>query len=408
MSPLGPWARRHPYAADWIRIILSVTLLALVTFEGVVLARQPSTPHAAVWVSGILVCLSAAPWPGIPLLVRAWFAAAVTWTVTLSLIFGNHPLVVWGGGEAIALLVLLTQVLLRAPARTAAVLGPLLALGCMSVPVRDADPGRFTLLFSVLAVVVTAYSLLLRLQSVQRVRELRAVRSAERLELARELHDLVAHHVTGIVVEARAARYTKVSAERAGEIFGRIETAGDEALGSMRRLVKILREGAADTDPETGKGTGKTAGKTAGKGTGKAGGSAGTAPVAGLREIRELTERFAATGPPVVLYVEEGLEARLPADVAATAHRIVLEALTNIGKHAATATAVRVGLRTVPAGLEVRIADDGGRPAKLSENARGGGYGLVGMAERAEALGGSLTAGPAPEGGWLVTALLPL
>ncbi|MFE9564583.1 sensor histidine kinase [Streptomyces sp. NPDC006487] len=395
MSPLGPWARRHPHAADWIRILLSVTLLSLVTFEGVVLARQPSTPHAAVWVSGVLVCLSAAPWPGIPLLVRAWFASAVTWTVTLSLIFSNLPLVVWGGGEAIALLVLLTQVLLRAPARTAAVLGPLLALGCIAAPVRDADPGRFTLLFSVLAVVVTAYSLLLRLQSVQRVRELRAVRSAERLELARELHDLVAHHVTGIVVEARAARYTKVSAERAGEIFGRIESAGDEALGSMRRLVKILREGAADTDPETGKGSGNP-------------GPTGTAPVAGLREIRGLTERFAATGPPVVLYMEEGLEARLPADVAATAHRIVLEALTNIGKHAATATAVRIGLRTVPAGLEVRIADDGGRPAKLSENARGGGYGLVGMAERAEALGGSLTAGPAPEGGWLITAVLPL
>ncbi|MCM1971451.1 sensor histidine kinase [Streptomyces sp. G1] len=394
MSPLGPWARRHPYAADWIRIILSLTLLSLVTFEGVVLARQPSTPHAAVWVSGILVCLSAVPWPRIPLLARAWFAAAVTWAVTLSLLFSNLPLVVWGGGEAVALLVLLAQVLLRAPARTAAVLGPLLALGSMAAPVRDADPGRFTLLFSVLAVVVTAYSLLLRLQSVQRVRELRAVRSAERLELARELHDLVAHHVTGIVVEARAARYTKVSAERAGEIFGRIETAGDEALGSMRRLVKILREGAEDADPEKGKG-----GRP---------GSAGTAPVAGLREIRGLTERFAATGPPVVLYVEEGLEARLPADVAATAHRIVLEALTNIGKHAATATAVRIGLRTVPAGLEVRIADDGGRPAKLSENARGGGYGLVGMAERAEALGGSLTAGPAPEGGWLVTALLPL
>lgn len=396
MSPLGPWARRHPYAADWIRITLSVTLLALVTFEGVVLARQPSAPHAAVWVSGILVCLSAAPWPGIPLVPRAWFAVAVTWTVTLLLVFGNHPLVVWGGGEAIALLVLLSQILVRAPTRTAAVLGPLLAFGCMTVPVRDADPGRFTLLFSVLAVVVAAYSLLLRLQSVQRVRELRAVRSAERLELARELHDLVAHHVTGIVVEARAARFTKVSAERAEEIFGRIEAAGDEALGSMRRLVKILREGAEDS------GTG------AGPGPGTAGAGAGTAPVAGLREIRGLTERFAVTGPPVVLYVEEGLETRLPADVAATAHRIVLEALTNIGKHAATATAVRIGLRTVPAGLEVRIADDGGRPARLNEGARGGGYGLVGMAERAEALGGSLTAGPAPEGGWLVTAVLPL
>ncbi|MER5872541.1 histidine kinase [Streptomyces sp. NPDC002044] len=385
MSPLASWARRNPRAADWIRLALSLVLLALVTFEGVVLARQPSLPHAAVWASGILVCLSAAPWPALPLLTRAWFAAAVTWAVTLLLIFGNHPLVVWGGGEAIALLVLLSQVLLRAPARTAVVLGPLLGLGCMAVPVRDADPGRFTLLFSVLAVVVAAYSLLLRLQSGQRVRELRAVRTAERLELARELHDLVAHHVTGIVVEARAARFTQVSAERAAEIFGRIETAGDEALGSMRRLVKVLREN------DTG-----------------AGPAPGTAPVAGLADLRGLTERFSVTGPPVALYVQEGLEDRLPGDVAATAHRIVLEALTNIGKHAATATAVRVGLRTVPAGLEIRVADDGGRCAKLSDNARGGGYGLVGMAERAEALGGRLTAGPAPEGGWLVTATLPL
>ncbi|MFE1789234.1 sensor histidine kinase [Streptomyces sp. NPDC059525] len=382
MSPLASWARRHPRAADRIRLLLCVLLLALVTFEGVVLARQPSPPHATVWVSGVLVCLSAVPWPGLPLLARAWFAAATTWTVTLLLVLGDRPTVVWGAGEAIALLVLLSQVLLHTPARTAAVLGPVLGLGCMAVPVRDTNPGRFTLLFSVLTVVVTAYSLLLRLQSVQRLRELHAVRTAERLELARELHDLVAHHVTGIVVEARAARFTRVTAERAAEVFARIETAGDEALGSMRRLVRILRE---DDGTPT---------------------APATAPVAGLADIRDLTRRF--TGPPVVLYIERGLEDRIPGDVAATAHRIVLEALTNIAKHAATATAVRIGLRTVPAGLEVRVADDGGHPARLSEKARGGGYGLAGMTERAEALGGRLTAGPAPEGGWLVTALLPL
>ncbi|MGW2041586.1 sensor histidine kinase [Streptomyces virginiae] len=384
MSPLARWVRTHPHAAPWLRLALSLVLLALVTFEGVVLAARPSLPHAALWASGILVCLSAVPWPAVPLLTRAWFAAAVSWTVTLLLIFGNHPLAVWGAGEAVALLVLLSQVILRAPARTAAVLGPLLGLGCMAVPARDADPGRFTLLFSVLAVVVGAYSVLLRLQATQRVLDLRAVRTAERLELARELHDLVAHHVTGIVVEARAARFTQVSAERAAEVLGRIETAGDEALGSMRRLVKILRDTDDGSTPAT------------------------TAPVAGLADIRGLTERFSRTGPPVVLSIENGLQERLPAHVAATAHRIVLEALTNTAKHAATATAVRVTLRTVPAGLEVRIADDGGRPARLSEKARGGGYGLAGMAERAEALGGHLTAGPSPEGGWAVTAVLPL
>ncbi|THA75485.1 two-component sensor histidine kinase [Streptomyces sp. A0592] len=377
--------RTHPHAAPWFRLLLTLTLLALVTFEGVVLARRPSLPHAALWTSGILVCLSAVPWPTVPLLTRAWFAAAVSWTVTLLLVFGHHPLVVWGGGEAVALLVLLTQVVLHAPARTAAVLGPLLGLGCMAVPARDTDPGRFTLLFSVLAVVVGAYSILLRLQATQRVLDLRAVRTAERLELARELHDLVAHHVTGIVVEARAARFTQVSAERAAETFARIETAGDEALVSMRRLVKILRDNDDGSTPATA-----------------------TTPVAGLTDLRDLTERFSRTGPPVVLSIENGLQDRLPAHVAATAHRIVLEALTNTAKHAATATAVRVTLRTVPAGLEVRIADDGGHPARLSEKARGGGYGLAGMTERAEALGGHLTAGPSPEGGWIVTAVLPL
>ncbi|WP_424214297.1 sensor histidine kinase [Streptomyces sp. BI20] len=383
MSPLAGWVRRHPRAADRARLALTVLLLGLVTTEGVTLARQPTYPHAVVWTSGIVVCLCAAPWPRIPLLARARLAALATWTATGLLLFGRHPLKVWGGGEAIALLILLSQVLLRAPARVAATLGPALALGCMAVPVRDADPGRFTLLFSVLAVVVAAYSLLLRLQSVQRRREVHAARTAERLELARELHDLVAHHVTGIVVEARAARFTGVDATRAAEILARIETAGDEALRSMRRLVKVLRE---DHPAETG-----------------------TAPVAGLAEIHTLTDRFTTTGgPPVALYIEDGLDRTLPGDIAATAHRIVLEALTNITKHAADATAVRVGLRTTPAGLELRVADDGRHPAALSDSARGGGYGLIGMTERAEAMGGTLTAGPAPEGGWQVTAHLPL
>ncbi|MER7734165.1 histidine kinase [Streptomyces erythrochromogenes] len=390
MSPLGGWVRGHPHAAPWFRLFLALALLALVTFEGVVLARRPSLPHAALWTSGVLVCLSAVPWPAVPLLTRAWFAAAVSWTVSLLLVLGHHPLVVWGAGEAVALLVLLSQVVLHAPARTAAVLGPVLGLGCMAVPARDTDPGRFTLLFSVLAVVVGAYSILLRLQATQRVLDLRAVRTVERLELARELHDLVAHHVTGIVVEARAARFTHVSAERAAETFGRIETAGDEALGSMRSLVKILR----DSDSDSGNGSPPA--------------TTATTPVAGLADLRTLTERFSRTGPPVVLSIENGLQDRLPAHVAATAHRIVLEALTNTAKHAATATAVRVTLRTVPAGLEVRVADDGGHPARLSEKARGGGYGLAGMTERAEALGGHLTAGPSPEGGWVVTAVLPL
>ncbi|WP_369245898.1 sensor histidine kinase [Streptomyces sp. R41] len=402
--------QRHPAVALAAKFVLAGVLILLVTYEGVALARQPTGPHVVVWGSGIVVCLCAVPWGRVPRDVRAWVAVGVSWAVTLYLLIVDRPLVVWGMGEAVALLVLLTGVLLHAPARRAAVLGPLLAVACMAAPVRDADPGRFTLLFAVLTVVVTAFSLLLRAQNAQRVRDLEAVRTAERLELARELHDLVAHYVTGMVVQARAAAFTgtqpagesrgsrsgresgpsrgdngtqgapgrhptAADAERATDAFERIAAAGDEALGAMRRLVRVLREERAPT-----------------------------APIAGLGEIRELADTFSRIGPPAVLYVEPGLPEDLPADLAAAAHRIVRESLTNIRKHAADATAVRIALRTVPTGLEVRVADDGTKPLP---GLPGSGFGLVGLTERVTALGGSLTAGPAPEGGWQVRAVLP-
>ncbi|MER7172932.1 sensor histidine kinase [Streptomyces mesophilus] len=378
VNGLLAWFGRSRLRIAAAKVLFAAVLIALVAFEGVALARQPTYPHALVAFSGVFVCLCAVPWTGVLLPWRAWPAAAVSWAVTLTLFAGDHPLKVWGLAEAIALLILLSAVLQRAPTRMAAVLGPLLGLAAMAAPVRDEHPGRFTTLFAVLTVVVAAYSLLLRDQSVQRTRDLQAVRSAERIELARELHDLVAHHVTGIVVQAGAARFTAVSAEQAAATFERIEKAGEEALGAMRRLVKVLREGA----PET-------------------------APVAGLAELRDLTERFSRTGPPAILYVEPGLDENLPADLAAVAHRVVRESLTNIRKHAADATAVRIGLRMVPAGLEVRIADDGTKPAPLNEQARGGGFGLAGLTERVTALGGELSAGPSAEGGWEVRAVVP-
>ncbi len=372
------WFGRSRARVAAAKLLLAAVLIALVAFEGLALARRPTHPHVLVAFSGVFVCLCAVPWTGVPLLYRAWPAAAVSWAVTLFLFTGDHPLEVWGLAEAIALLILLSGVLQRAPTRVAALLGPLLGLATMAAPVRDENPGRFTTLFAVLTAVVAAYSLLLRAQSVQRTRDLQAVRSAERIELARELHDLVAHHVTGIVVQAGAARFTAVSAEQAAETFARIEKAGEEALGAMRRLVKVLREGAAET-----------------------------APAAGLTDLREMTERFSVTGPPAILYVEPGLDEHLPADLAAVAHHVVRECLTNIRKHAADATAVRIGLRTVGAAIEIRVADDGTKPAPLHETARGGGFGLAGLTERVTALGGELTAGPSAEGGWEVRAVLP-
>ncbi|GGX95301.1 sensor histidine kinase [Streptomyces hiroshimensis] len=378
MNRVAGWAARHPRRAAAAKAALAVVLLCLVVSESIVLARQPSRPHAMVLASGIAVCLCAVPYKWIPLLVRASVAVAVSWTTSLVLMTGQHPETVWGMGEAIALLALLTSVLQRASARAAAILGPMLGLACLAAPMRDLDPGPFTAVFCTLTVVVTAYSMLLRSQSGQRVRDLAAVRNAERLELARELHDLIAHHVTGIVVQAQAARFTALEGPAAAAAFERIELSAGESLSSMRRLVGILREGDAETEP-----------------------------VAGLPEVRSLTEAFARTGPPVTLYIEKGMESWIPAEVAAGVHRVVREALTNIRKHAADATAVRIGIRGVPAGVELRIADDGKHAAALSDKARGGGFGLVGLSERAKAMGGILRAGPAPEGGWEVTALFP-
>ncbi|MGW8553088.1 sensor histidine kinase [Streptomyces tubercidicus] len=374
MNPL-PGPRRHVASQAGPTVLV----LLLAGLETLAMAHQPARSYAVMGATALAVCLCTLPGTRIPLAVRAAAAALISLTGSALLIAGPRPPQVWGLGEGLALLLLLAAVVRRAPGRTAAVLGPLLGLACVLTPLRDLRPGVFTVVQAVLTVVVAAYSLTLRRQDAQRLRDLAAVRAAERLELARELHDLVAHHVTGIVVQARAARYTGLEGPPAGAAFERIETAGSEALGAMRRLVRVLREDGARTHPP-----------------------------AGLAEVRAMTDAFARTGPPVVLALETGAAHALPAEVGAAVHRIVREALTNVRKHAADATAVRIGLRTVPRGVELRVANDGGAPARLSEQARGGGFGLAGLNERAEAMGGRLTAGPAPEGGWELTAVLPL
>ncbi|WP_406475263.1 sensor histidine kinase [Streptomyces platensis] len=366
----------------------AVLLLLLAVLEAVAMAHQPARSHAVMGATALAVCLCTVPSTRIPLTARAAAAAVVSLTGSALLIAGPRPPHVWGLGEGLALLLLLAAVVRRAPGRTAALLGPLLGLACVLTPLRDLRPGLFTVVQAVLTVVVAAYSLTLRRQDAQRLRDLAAVRAAERLELSRELHDLVAHHVTGIVVQARAARCTGLEGPPADATFERIETAGSEALGAMRRLVRVLREDGTRAHP-----------------------------LAGLAEVRAMTDTFARTGPPVVLALENAAAHALPAEVAAAVHRIVREALTNIRKHAADATAVRIGLRSVPRGVELRVANDGGAPARLSEQTAaggtsrpeaGGGFGLAGLTERAEAMGGRLTAGPAPEGGWELTAVLPL
>lgn len=226
--------------------------------------------------------------------------------------------------------------------------------------------------------------LCLRLFDTGRRATIDRVRRDERLELAREMHDVVAHHITGIVLQAQA---TQILARRRPEnqenslagietALAGIETAGSEALTAMRRVVGVLR----DTDD--------------------------AAPaMPGPEHLSELVRRFDNHGPAVRLRLPDGPSA-WPPEVTTTVYRVVQESLTNVSRHAPHARSVEVSVAQDRQAVRVEVLDDA-PPAPAGSPLRSG-YGLVGMRERVEALGGTLCAGPRPRQGWSVIATLPV
>jgi signal transduction histidine kinase len=196
----------------------------------------------------------------------------------------------------------------------------------------------------------------------------------ERARIARELHDIVAHSVSVMVVQAEAAdeMLTLGAPERARVPIERIQRIGREGLVEMRRLLGVLRH---DTSPAF-------------------------APLPGIPALRPLADDVSATGLPVVLTIE-GEPRELPAGVDISAYRIVQEALTNAIKHA-SASKVDVHLRYGDE-LELEIVDDGVGPVRRGED----GHGLVGMRERVALYGGTLSVGTAVGGGFRICATLP-
>jgi signal transduction histidine kinase len=204
----------------------------------------------------------------------------------------------------------------------------------------------------------------------------RVAAAEERVRIAREMHDVVGHSVSVMVVQAGAERLA-LGEERPAtrEALLAIERTGREALAEMSRLLGILR---------------------------KEGEGLSLAPRPSLAQVDVLVQTVRDAGVPVELRVE-GEQTDLPPGVDVSAYRIVQEALTNVVKHAGPARAsvvVRYGSRTV----EVEVADDGRR----SFNGNTAGYGLAGMRERVELHGGTLEAGSRSEGGFRVKARLPL
>ena len=201
----------------------------------------------------------------------------------------------------------------------------------------------------------------------------------ERARIARELHDVVAHAISVTVVQARGGRAMLGRDEDAvRRALDAIEQTNTAALSDMRRLLAVLR----DTDgPEQGR----------------------AAPQPSLANLDGLVAQVRAAGLPVEVEVV-GEPAAVPPGVDLSAYRIVQEALTNVIKHAGAGARARVHVTYSPDDLRVSVTDDGNARAADTD---GGGHGLVGIRERVAVVGGRVEAGPAPTGGFVVSALLP-
>jgi signal transduction histidine kinase len=198
--------------------------------------------------------------------------------------------------------------------------------------------------------------------------------AAEHARIARELHDIVAHHISVMVLQAAAARASSRVADTALE---KIERSGRQALTETRRLLGVLRDAGDDT---------------------------GLAPQPGIGQLPALADSVRAAGLPVSLQLR-GAHQSVPAAVAVSAYRIVQEALTNVLKHAGPAQAhVTVSVTSEAVTIDVTDNGAGSPPGETPA----GGHGLTGMRERAAVFGGQLAAGPRPGGGFAVRAQLPL
>ncbi|HEX3947449.1 MAG TPA: sensor histidine kinase [Acidimicrobiales bacterium] len=197
----------------------------------------------------------------------------------------------------------------------------------------------------------------------------------ERARIAREMHDIVAHSLSVVITLADAAAVTEpIDPERAASTMQQVSEIGRQALTDMRAMLSALRTGEAEAD---------------------------LGPQPGLAELDALYRQVGQTGLDVRA-VPSGDPPGLPAALELSVYRIVQEALTNTLKHAA-ASRVDVAVDFGPGAVHIRVHDDGSPAA-----AAPGGHGLTGMTERAAVHGGWLSAGPDPDGGWTVTASLPV
>lgn len=273
-------------------------------------------------------------------------------------------------------LVLLTYALFRWGSGRDAVLGSVFVAAKVAAAglVDPIDGAELTAGFAVMFAAATLGAAV-RFRTAARLRELDRVKSVERERLARDLHDTVAHHVSAMAIRAQAGIAASASQPGAAvEALRVIEAEASRALAEMRAIVRVLRRGQP----------------------------ADLAPSPQVADITRLADGH--TGPAVDVEIRGDLE-DLPPTVSSTLYRLAQESVTNARRHARHATRIEVSVAVDDTSVRLRVTDDG--EAGTTRPADSPGFGLVGMMERADLLGGTCQAGPDADRGWTVTAVLP-
>ena len=396
-SPLPPlsntrvgWAAWLPHAAV---AVVSVYAVVLAGFAWHTLIEDFGIPNrlagalAVAHAVSVVLCLY---WP-----TTGWWmslGSAVVATVVAEPDGVGVPL--WTGPSLVIHLSVLVLVGLRARARVLVEMWLLTLLAgvvlAVAVPGTSIYPDLVEMTALSGAVLILAGAVraradaLRRLAEQQNISDVERARRAlleERTRIARELHDVVAHHMSVIAIQAEAAPYRVPDLpEELAHSFAAIRSNALEALTELRRVLGVLRADGAEDDP---------------------------APQPTLNRLDDLVVNARSAGLAVTAAVD-GPPRPLPPGVELSAYRIVQEALSNAMRHA-PGSQVRVEVAHRPAGLEVRVVNGPPQMPPQIPPARspGAGHGMPGMRERAAMLGGQLTAGPAPDGGYAVSAFLP-
>ncbi|MDX8144215.1 histidine kinase [Lentzea sp. BCCO 10_0061] len=366
------------------------------SLTGIVIAETGSISTAAGWwqIPGVLVICAIsvlAPRRPFDAALAAAFAivCAALYMRLLGIAFEPHFFLSGVNVSITGAAMATIAVLVRESSHVRAIAGTLLVVAAMitaevlgwpvvsAVEYREWEPDTTSYLFGACIMLVLAIGtgLYFRARDNERASQLAAsvaaAQNSERMALARELHDVVAHYVTAIVVHAQAGQLNREAAE---QVLPTIEASGYEALTAMRRLVGTLRDGES------------------------------SGPAASSSLVDDVRSLAAESGLPVRLSFD--LEDAVPQELARSVLRLVQESLTNTQKHASAVSSVDVALSSSDGVLHLAILDDGvasGVPVGGS-----GGYGLVGMRERTELLGGTFSAGRREPTGWTVRADLPI